>query len=230
MWYPLNVFYVMGCLLNSPHHMRILTNANISSVASYVKITELIFLLAALHGLSIRCGTWVVYWPCSCLWLACWLWNPVAETISLYVLLLFGGSFLIEVHLSDIFTQSDFDNEKGRPQANVNNGFCPLPLWSVADLKHAIHSKYKIAIQHQVLVVNGGECMAADRRVCTYSAGTVGARPPWRGRAPAFQRLGTGVWLLQRAVCIFCVCITVYFSSSLFLFFTSLGHKSNFSF
>ncbi|GAB5583965.1 RB1-inducible coiled-coil protein 1 isoform X1 [Prionailurus iriomotensis] len=43
---------------------------------------------------------------------------------------------------------------------------------SVADLKHAIHSKYKIAIQHQVLVVNGGECMAADRRVCTYSAGT----------------------------------------------------------
>uniref|UniRef100_A0A2K5YJC5 RB1-inducible coiled-coil protein 1 n=2 Tax=Mandrillus leucophaeus TaxID=9568 RepID=A0A2K5YJC5_MANLE len=42
----------------------------------------------------------------------------------------------------------------------------------VADLKHAIQSKYKIAIQHQVLVVNGGECMAADRRVCTYSAGT----------------------------------------------------------
>ncbi|KAF5926251.1 hypothetical protein HPG69_011378 [Diceros bicornis minor] len=47
---------------------------------------------------------------------------------------------------------------------------------SVADLKHAIHSKYKIAIQHQVLVVNGGECMAADRRVCTYSAGTVGVQ------------------------------------------------------
>lgn len=46
---------------------------------------------------------------------------------------------------------------------------------SVADLKHAIYSKYKIAIQHQVLVVNGGECMAAERRVCTYSAGTVGA-------------------------------------------------------
>uniref|UniRef100_A0A2K5YJF9 RB1-inducible coiled-coil protein 1 n=1 Tax=Mandrillus leucophaeus TaxID=9568 RepID=A0A2K5YJF9_MANLE len=43
---------------------------------------------------------------------------------------------------------------------------------NVADLKHAIQSKYKIAIQHQVLVVNGGECMAADRRVCTYSAGT----------------------------------------------------------
>uniref|UniRef100_A0A8C0I306 RB1-inducible coiled-coil protein 1 n=1 Tax=Balaenoptera musculus TaxID=9771 RepID=A0A8C0I306_BALMU len=42
----------------------------------------------------------------------------------------------------------------------------------VADLKHAVHSKYKIAVQHQVLVVNGGECMAADRRVCTYSAGT----------------------------------------------------------
>ncbi|KAG8516682.1 RB1-inducible coiled-coil protein 1, partial [Galemys pyrenaicus] len=47
-----------------------------------------------------------------------------------------------------------------------------LTVQTVADLKHAIHSKYKIAIQHQVLVVNGGECMAADRRVCTYSAGT----------------------------------------------------------
>ncbi|XP_029779793.1 RB1-inducible coiled-coil protein 1 isoform X3 [Suricata suricatta] len=47
-----------------------------------------------------------------------------------------------------------------------------LAVQTVADLKHAIHSKYKIAIQHQVLVVNGGECMAADRRVCTYSAGT----------------------------------------------------------
>ncbi|NXL50792.1 RBCC1 protein, partial [Podilymbus podiceps] len=43
---------------------------------------------------------------------------------------------------------------------------------SVADLKHAIQTKYKIAIQHQVLVVNGGECMAPDRRVCSYSAGT----------------------------------------------------------
>nr|XP_014699189.2 RB1-inducible coiled-coil protein 1 isoform X1 [Equus asinus]XP_044600081.1 RB1-inducible coiled-coil protein 1 isoform X1 [Equus asinus] len=47
-----------------------------------------------------------------------------------------------------------------------------LTVQTVADLKHAIHTKYKIAIQHQVLVVNGGECMAADRRVCTYSAGT----------------------------------------------------------
>uniref|UniRef100_A0A8C3WT83 RB1-inducible coiled-coil protein 1 n=1 Tax=Catagonus wagneri TaxID=51154 RepID=A0A8C3WT83_9CETA len=47
-----------------------------------------------------------------------------------------------------------------------------LTVQTVADLKHAIHSKYRIATQHQVLVVNGGECMAADRRVCTYSAGT----------------------------------------------------------
>uniref|UniRef100_A0A8C6EEZ0 RB1-inducible coiled-coil protein 1 n=1 Tax=Moschus moschiferus TaxID=68415 RepID=A0A8C6EEZ0_MOSMO len=47
-----------------------------------------------------------------------------------------------------------------------------LTVQTVADLKHAIHSKYRIAMQHQVLVVNGGECMAADRRVCTYSAGT----------------------------------------------------------
>lgn len=44
---------------------------------------------------------------------------------------------------------------------------------SVLELKHAIQAKYKIATQHQVLVVNGGECMAAERRVCSYSAGTV---------------------------------------------------------
>ncbi|KAL1788184.1 RB1-inducible coiled-coil 1 isoform X1 [Sigmodon hispidus] len=47
-----------------------------------------------------------------------------------------------------------------------------LTVQTVTDLKHDIQNKYKIAIQHQVLVVNGGECMAADRRVCTYSAGT----------------------------------------------------------
>uniref|UniRef100_A0A8D0GXC9 RB1-inducible coiled-coil protein 1 n=1 Tax=Sphenodon punctatus TaxID=8508 RepID=A0A8D0GXC9_SPHPU len=47
-----------------------------------------------------------------------------------------------------------------------------LAVQNVADLKHAIQTKYKIAIQHQVLVVNGGECMAPERRVCTYSAGT----------------------------------------------------------
>lgn len=51
----------------------------------------------------------------------------------------------------------------------------PPFFFSVADLKHAIQTKYKIAIQHQVLVVNGGECMAPDRRVCSYSAGTVSA-------------------------------------------------------
>uniref|UniRef100_UPI00398F8CEA RB1-inducible coiled-coil protein 1 isoform X3 n=1 Tax=Pristiophorus japonicus TaxID=55135 RepID=UPI00398F8CEA len=47
-----------------------------------------------------------------------------------------------------------------------------LAVQTVADLKHAIQAKYKIATQHQVLVVNGGECMVADRRVCSYSAGT----------------------------------------------------------
>ncbi|XP_044522248.1 RB1-inducible coiled-coil protein 1 [Gracilinanus agilis] len=47
-----------------------------------------------------------------------------------------------------------------------------LAVQTVADLKHAIQNKYKIAIHQQVLVVNGGECMASDRRVCTYSAGT----------------------------------------------------------
>ncbi|XP_064409735.1 RB1-inducible coiled-coil protein 1 isoform X2 [Latimeria chalumnae] len=47
-----------------------------------------------------------------------------------------------------------------------------LAVQTVADLKHAIQAKYKISIQHQVLVVNGGECMAAERRVCSYSAGT----------------------------------------------------------
>ncbi|KAM4688454.1 RB1-inducible coiled-coil protein 1 isoform 2-T4 [Discoglossus pictus] len=47
-----------------------------------------------------------------------------------------------------------------------------LAVQTVTDLKHAIQSKYKIAVQHQILVVNGGECMAPDRRVCSYSAGT----------------------------------------------------------
>ncbi|XP_066434179.1 RB1-inducible coiled-coil protein 1 isoform X2 [Eleutherodactylus coqui] len=47
-----------------------------------------------------------------------------------------------------------------------------LAVQTVTDLKHAIQAKYKIAVQHQILVVNGGECMAPDRRVCSYSAGT----------------------------------------------------------
>ncbi|XP_030624059.1 RB1-inducible coiled-coil protein 1 [Chanos chanos] len=59
----------------------------------------------------------------------------------------------------------------------VNNGSTltfdtELAVQTVSDLKHAIQAKYKIATQHQVLVVNGGECMAAERRVCSYSAGT----------------------------------------------------------
>ncbi|XP_034558575.1 RB1-inducible coiled-coil protein 1 [Notolabrus celidotus] len=59
----------------------------------------------------------------------------------------------------------------------VNNGSTltfetDLAVQTVLELKHAIQAKYKIAIQHQVLVVNGGECMAAERRVCNYSAGT----------------------------------------------------------
>ncbi|XP_061776460.1 RB1-inducible coiled-coil protein 1 isoform X1 [Nerophis ophidion] len=59
----------------------------------------------------------------------------------------------------------------------VNNGSTltfdtDLAVQTVVELKHAIQAKYKIAIQHQVLVVNGGECMAAERRVCSYSAGT----------------------------------------------------------
>ncbi|XP_072220601.1 RB1-inducible coiled-coil protein 1 [Leuresthes tenuis] len=59
----------------------------------------------------------------------------------------------------------------------VNNGSTltfdtDLAVQTVLELKHAIQAKYKIAIQHQVLVVNGGECMAVDRRVCSYSAGT----------------------------------------------------------
>ncbi|KAG8570845.1 hypothetical protein GDO81_011446 [Engystomops pustulosus] len=47
-----------------------------------------------------------------------------------------------------------------------------LAVQTVTDLKHAIQTKYKIAVQHQILVVNGGECMSPDRRVCSYSAGT----------------------------------------------------------
>lgn len=59
----------------------------------------------------------------------------------------------------------------------VNNGSTltfdtDLAVQTVLELKHAIQAKYKIAIQHQVLVVNGGECMATERRVCSYSAGT----------------------------------------------------------
>ncbi|XP_077375643.1 RB1-inducible coiled-coil protein 1 [Festucalex cinctus] len=59
----------------------------------------------------------------------------------------------------------------------VNNGSTltfdtDLAVQTVLELKHAIQAKYKIAMQHQVLVVNGGECMAAERRVCSYSAGT----------------------------------------------------------
>uniref|UniRef100_A0A3Q3X8V6 RB1-inducible coiled-coil protein 1 n=1 Tax=Mola mola TaxID=94237 RepID=A0A3Q3X8V6_MOLML len=59
----------------------------------------------------------------------------------------------------------------------VNNGSTltfdtDLAVQTVLELKHAIQTKYKIATQHQVLVVNGGECMAAERRVCSYSAGT----------------------------------------------------------
>ncbi|XP_041847976.1 RB1-inducible coiled-coil protein 1 [Melanotaenia boesemani] len=59
----------------------------------------------------------------------------------------------------------------------VNNGSTltfdtDLAVQTVLELKHAIQAKYKISIQHQVLVVNGGECMAADKRVCSYSAGT----------------------------------------------------------
>ncbi|XP_038161737.1 RB1-inducible coiled-coil protein 1 [Cyprinodon tularosa] len=59
----------------------------------------------------------------------------------------------------------------------VNNGSTltfdtDLAVQNVLELKHAIYAKYKVAVQHQVLVVNGGECMAADRRVCSYSAGT----------------------------------------------------------
>ncbi|XP_069477144.1 RB1-inducible coiled-coil protein 1 isoform X2 [Ambystoma mexicanum] len=47
-----------------------------------------------------------------------------------------------------------------------------LAVQTVADLKHAIQTKYKISVQQQILVVNGGECMAPERRVCSYSAGT----------------------------------------------------------
>lgn len=57
--------------------------------------------------------------------------------------------------------------------AHDNSVTATCSLFSVLELKNAIQSKYKIAIQHQVLVVNGGECMAAERRVCSYSAGTV---------------------------------------------------------
>nr|XP_032825790.1 RB1-inducible coiled-coil protein 1-like [Petromyzon marinus] len=47
-----------------------------------------------------------------------------------------------------------------------------LALQTVAELRQAIQTKYRVGVQHQVLVVSGGECLAGDRRVCSYSAGT----------------------------------------------------------
>lgn len=73
---------------------------------------------------------------------------------------------------------------------------------SVLELKHAIQAKYKIATQHQVLVVNGGECMAAERRVCSYSAGTVSLDTlfvcllPWRYTSWTCDVLSPDVFLL----------------------------------
>lgn len=66
----------------------------------------------------------------------------------------------------------------------MNSGFSSC--FSVLELKHAIQAKYKIAIQHQVLVVNGGECMVAERRVCSYSAGTV---------SPDASHAGLAAWV-----------------------------------
>lgn len=67
---------------------------------------------------------------------------------------------------------------------------------SVLELKHAIQAKYKIATQHQVLVVNGGECMAAERRVCSYSAGTVSLYAFSRGLSNLLA-----IKLCQRELC-----------------------------
>uniref|UniRef100_UPI00358DD9AC RB1-inducible coiled-coil protein 1-like isoform X1 n=2 Tax=Myxine glutinosa TaxID=7769 RepID=UPI00358DD9AC len=47
-----------------------------------------------------------------------------------------------------------------------------LAIQSVTELKIAIQKHHRISIQHQVLVVNGGESMAPERRVCSYCAGT----------------------------------------------------------
>uniref|UniRef100_A0A8C4QG26 RB1-inducible coiled-coil protein 1 n=1 Tax=Eptatretus burgeri TaxID=7764 RepID=A0A8C4QG26_EPTBU len=47
-----------------------------------------------------------------------------------------------------------------------------LAIQSVTELKMAIQKHHRISIHHQVLVVNGGESMAPERRVCSYCAGT----------------------------------------------------------
>uniref|UniRef100_UPI00358E03FD RB1-inducible coiled-coil protein 1-like n=1 Tax=Myxine glutinosa TaxID=7769 RepID=UPI00358E03FD len=42
----------------------------------------------------------------------------------------------------------------------------------VTELKQALQERHGIAPQHQVLVVNGGECLSGNRRVCSFNAGT----------------------------------------------------------
>lgn len=103
--------------------------------------------------------------------------------------------------------------------------FAPPSPPSVADLKHAIHSKYKIAVQHQVLVVNGGECMAAERRVCTYSAGTVRVAPgpgssvlESKACLPPVSRPGCTFGVLQRFTSVAFVFVSLQDTNPIFLF------------
>lgn len=139
----------------------------------------------------------------------------------IYFLLLFGGKLFTEVHLSDIFAQSDFDNEKGCPQANVNNWFAPSSLkcgWPEACDPQQVQDR------HSAPGAGGqrGRVHGCRPQGVHLQLGTVGAWPPARGEAPAFCSPAAGNWGLtpvEGSVHIF-VSVTVYFSS-LFLFFTS---------
>lgn len=78
--------------------------------------------------------------------------------------------------------------------------------------------------------------MAADRRVCTYSAGTVGVQGPFHVNVlQPHIREGIGNSTFESNIYLFYILRAVYMFSicnifSFFCIFASVGHKSNFSF
>lgn len=45
-------------------------------------------------------------------------------------------------------------------------------MFSVASLQEQIEVQYNVALDRQVLLASGGECLDANAKVCSYSAGT----------------------------------------------------------
>lgn len=45
-------------------------------------------------------------------------------------------------------------------------------MFSVAALQEQIEQQYNVALDRQVLLASGGECLDAKAKVCSYSAGT----------------------------------------------------------